>query len=292
MRPRTRMGWRFGVGWCCLGAFALAEAGSATTRDPVEPIYLDRSGRATRVLGTSLNASELVGSPVTNLDWTQVARVEQVMIDPEDGRVSLVVLSFAGQDMPVAVPWSALSVKDKRRIHLTLPEEELRAAPRLHTHGGTPEIFGSSEGNPTVRVESSSSVDGVITNDHAVRSAAQGPSMQTFAPRETVPFDPHRTGWLRGIIVGKIVAPLETSSDQVVLLVEAGGETWRVDLAPQWYLVRAELSPTAGEPIELLGSRVTDEEPPVLVAMEVTTSGRTLRLRSDDGTPLWRPERR
>jgi hypothetical protein len=61
-----------------------------------------------------------------------------------------------------------------------------------------------------------------------------------------------------------------------------------VHLGPGWYLDEKKFAVTAGDTVEVTGSQVTLNNQPALIAREVKVKGTTLKLRDDQGLPVWR----
>ena len=60
-----------------------------------------------------------------------------------------------------------------------------------------------------------------------------------------------------------------------------------VDLAPGWFLNEKKFVVQAGDTVSATGSTVTLDNQPGLIAREVTANGTTLKLRDEQGIPLW-----
>lgn len=84
----------------------------------------------------------------------------------------------------------------------------------------------------------------------------------------------------RGRGVG-LRATLETDAGTVELV-----------LGPAWYAEQQGLRLKAGDRIEVRGSRVSLAGKPAVVVAEVKTGGQTVKLRDEQGVPLWRGGRR
>ena len=69
--------------------------------------------------------------------------------------------------------------------------------------------------------------------------------------------------------------------------VQTGQEAIPVILCPVWYLEQQKFTLGPGDALEVRGSRVTVEERPYLIAAEVKKGKKTLKLRDQDGLPLW-----
>jgi hypothetical protein len=73
----------------------------------------------------------------------------------------------------------------------------------------------------------------------------------------------------------------------VHLKVQVGKQTFTVHLGPADY-VDAKLSFAEKDAVQFTGSNVTWEGQPTVLATVVTRGDKTVRLRQDDGTPLFR----
>ena len=61
-----------------------------------------------------------------------------------------------------------------------------------------------------------------------------------------------------------------------------------VHLGPGWYLDEKKFAVKVGDTVEATGSKVTLNNQPALIAREVKVNGTTLKLRDDQGLPVWR----
>ena len=73
---------------------------------------------------------------------------------------------------------------------------------------------------------------------------------------------------------------------EVLLKTEQG--SLKVHLGPGWYLDEKKFAVKAGDTVSATGSKVTLNNQPALIAREVTVNGTTLKLRDDQGLPVWR----
>jgi hypothetical protein len=72
---------------------------------------------------------------------------------------------------------------------------------------------------------------------------------------------------------------------EVLLKTDQG--SLKVHLGPGWYLDEKKFVVKAGDTVSATGSKVTLDNQPVLIAREVTVNGTTLKLRDEQGVPLW-----
>jgi hypothetical protein len=60
-----------------------------------------------------------------------------------------------------------------------------------------------------------------------------------------------------------------------------------VMIAPEKFLKEMEIALAKGDAIEVLGSQVTADGAPMLLAREVTRNGDVMTMRDDKGKPVW-----
>lgn len=72
------------------------------------------------------------------------------------------------------------------------------------------------------------------------------------------------------------------------LTLKTGQGSLMVHLGPVWYLDEQKLAVKVGDTVEVTGSKVTLNNQPALIAREVKVNGATLKLRDDQGLPVWR----
>ncbi len=83
---------------------------------------------------TALSATTLIGDSVVNRKGEDLGKIEDLMIEPEQGRVSYAVLSFGGflgvGDKLFAVPMQTLKLsREDKRFILDADKEKLKNAP-------------------------------------------------------------------------------------------------------------------------------------------------------------------
>ncbi len=101
-------------------------------------------------------------------------------------------------------------------------------------------------------------------------------------------FDVGTSQNLQGEVVWvKRLLPEEGMADGLHLLLRTRDEAISVHLGPLWYLERQDFGVTAGDRVEVAGSRVTYEGQPALLAAEVKKADKVLLLREPNGFPRW-----
>jgi len=100
---------------------------------------------------STLSASTLIGDAVVNRKGEDLGKIEDLMIDPEQGRVGYAVLSFGGflgvGDKLFAVPMQALKLsREDKKFVLDVDKEKLKNAPgfdKNHWPDMTDRTFGT-----------------------------------------------------------------------------------------------------------------------------------------------------
>lgn len=80
-----------------------------------------------------LSASSLNGDEVYNYEGENIGKIEEIMIDVEEGAVAYAVLSFGGfmglGNKLFAIPWGSLSLdEENKRFILNVDKERLKKA--------------------------------------------------------------------------------------------------------------------------------------------------------------------
>lgn len=83
---------------------------------------------------TVLSASTLINDEVKNHAGENLGKIEDMMLDVENGRISYAVLSFGGflglGDKLFAIPWTALNLNTNEKcFYLNVDQERLEDAP-------------------------------------------------------------------------------------------------------------------------------------------------------------------
>ncbi len=77
-----------------------------------------------------------------------------------------------------------------------------------------------------------------------------------------------------------------TKHSGAVLATELGSVT--VHLGPPWFFCQNNFPIRVGDFLEAIGSRlITPDDRIIILAREIRTNGKSLRLRDKDGVPLW-----
>ncbi len=112
-------------------------------------------------------------------------------------------------------------------------------------------------------------------------------------------------GWRAGTPYNRMYDPktVETISGEVVsvdtltfmqgmsygvhVMVKTDKETVSVHLGPGWYILNQDMKIEPKDRIEVKGSRITFEGKPAIIAAEVRKGEDLMKLRDDNGFPVW-----
>ena len=104
-------------------------------------------------------------------------------------------------------------------------------------------------------------------------------------------FDPKTVETIRGVVVSLeefTMARGMPPGVQVTMKAESG-EVISVFLGPQWYIEDQDFEIQPKDAISVKGSRAVFEGEPALVAAVVFKGDRILKLRNEQGIPVWSP---
>jgi len=107
-------------------------------------------------------------------------------------------------------------------------------------------------------------------------------------------YDPKTVETLSGEVVSVDETPSMRgmSSYGVHLLLKTEKEAISVHLGPGWFIENQDIPIAPDDKIEVKGSRITFEGEPALIAAEVVKGNEVLKLRDDNGFPVWSGWRR
>jgi len=104
-------------------------------------------------------------------------------------------------------------------------------------------------------------------------------------------YNPQTVTTIKGTVEG--LAAMQTRRMRhVSLVVKTDQGSVTVHLGPDWYMNQNQMIFNPGDAVEVTGSQMGGAGGAILVAKEVTVKGKTLKLRDDQGLPLWRGQGR
>jgi hypothetical protein len=101
-------------------------------------------------------------------------------------------------------------------------------------------------------------------------------------------YDPRTVETVRGRVAAvDTFTPLNAMANGVRLRLETDAGVLYVHLGPQWFLDHQEVRVAPRDSVEIAGSRITFRGRPALLAATVTRGDQKLRLRDEQGWPIW-----
>jgi hypothetical protein len=199
-------------------------------------------------LFSSLDVASLIGKPVTNAKWEQVARVDSVLLDPSTGRVTYFILSFVDGNERMALPWSAIAIDTRGRARLVSKKGALALLLPL----------------------------GRLPSPTAVSHPAD-PHPLEGAPLPIAGFKAEGNGAaiLQGRVTGRMTLPDGAGRRRVQLVVLAGTESVSVDLGAEEALRQMGLELRPGDDVQIEARKAGER---VFAASVVRFDGATFRI--------------
>jgi hypothetical protein len=106
-------------------------------------------------------------------------------------------------------------------------------------------------------------------------------------------YDPKTVETINGEVISvDKITPGKGMSYGVHLMVRTEKETLSVHLGPGWFIENQDVKIEPKDKIEIRGSRITFEGKPALIAAELKKGNEVLKLRDDNGIPVWSGWRR
>jgi hypothetical protein len=93
------------------------------------------------------------------------------------------------------------------------------------------------------------------------------------------------------ISVDKII-PMKGMSYGVHITVKTDKETISVHMGPGWFIENQDVKIEPKDKVEVKGSKVTFDGKPAIIAAEVKKGEEVLKLRDENGFPVWSGWRR
>lgn len=105
-------------------------------------------------------------------------------------------------------------------------------------------------------------------------------------------FNPKTVETLSGEVVSvEKFTPGRKMSYGVHFTLKTDKETIAVHLGPSWYVEKQPVTVAQGDKVEVIGSRITYQGKPAIIAAEVKKGGQVLKLRDANGVPAWAGQR-
>jgi CBS domain containing-hemolysin-like protein len=101
-------------------------------------------------------------------------------------------------------------------------------------------------------------------------------------------YDPKAVETLSGEVI-KVdkITPMKGMHYGVHVQLKTEKETLSVHLGPGWYIERLDTKIEKGDKIEVKGARVSFANKPAIIAAEIKKGDNILKLRDENGIPVW-----
>lgn len=233
-----------------------------------------------------LRVSEMMGKTIHNPQGEKLGKLNDVVIDAQQGKVAYGILSLRGASERgdcAAVPWSAFQFTDRPGvIRLDTTRETLASIafprdnfPNLADPQYSRQLFDRFHVTPYW--ETLGFVPSRPMEQGGVPSSVPNPStVQT----------------IHGTIDSIGTYPLAGTSAQGVLLnvKTADGRIVAVQAGPQSYAEKQNFVFQVGDEVTIIGAPTVVAGHNAIAASQITMGGRTLNLLTKEGKPLWRTE--
>lgn len=133
----------------------------------------------------------------------------------------------------------------------------------------------------------------VLANAHAQEVAIRRAGGQGWGAHTAYGklFDPTTLVTLRGEVLSvERFTPFRQMGYGLLVVLETPTETIDVHVGPGWFVAEQDFEISPGDKITVRGSRILFQERPAIIATEVRSGQRTLKLRLDNGQPVWSEE--
>ena len=101
-------------------------------------------------------------------------------------------------------------------------------------------------------------------------------------------YDPKTVGTISGEMISvDMITPMKGMSQGVHLTLKTDKEIISVHLGPWWYIENRDIRIEPKDKIEVAGSRITYQGKPAIIAANVKKGDEVLKLRDENGLPVW-----
>jgi sporulation protein YlmC with PRC-barrel domain len=226
--------------------------------------------------GMLMRTSKIIGMDVHNPANQNLGDVQDLVLDQEPAVVAYSVLSFGGflgiGDKLFALPWQALKLDaDHKKFTLDIPKERLEKAPGFDKKDW-PDLNNRQWG-----------ID--IHTYYGIKPywEVQGGGIVAKSP------EPAARQEVK-VYTGKVKT--FTRKDPAVVVIKTDAADLDVELAPMAFLEQNRLAFAEDDAVTVKAYEIMRDGKKVFVVTEVTTKdNRTVKLRRDDLSPLWGPEK-
>ena len=237
-------------------------------------------------------ASDVIGLDVQNMQGDQIASIDDIVVETHYGTIAYGLVSYGGVvgigDEIAAVPWASLEITpDQDFAKLDATQEQLSlAAVDEDNIAQLSESDFARQIHDNFQAEPYWEVFGFAPGQTSEQFA------QTWGPDSAYNrnFKPDNMQTVSGTIrsVGSF-SPARDASRGLSLNVQTDkGESITVYAGPRDFAMKQNLDLTSGQKVTVTGSKTTVNDKDVIMASELKVGDKTLKLRDEQGKPLWK----
>ena len=235
--------------------------------------------------------SDILGLDVENLQGDSLADLEDFIIDDRQGNIAYGFVSYGGLlglgEKTAAVPWSSLSIHPYQgyaRINAT--KEQLDAAAI-----DKDDMEKLSQPEFARQVHDNFGVEPYWEVFGFVEPEGMDMSMKSWEPNSKYNknFDPGKVSTYEGTIqsVGTFYPEKDAAPGTRLKVRTNEGRNITIYAGPQTFAKQKDFRFKSGSNISVTGSRTNVKGKSVIMASEIRTEGKTLKLRDNQGIPQW-----
>jgi hypothetical protein len=106
-------------------------------------------------------------------------------------------------------------------------------------------------------------------------------------------YNPKTVETIKGEVVSiDTVTPMKGKSYGIHLMVKTGKGTISIHVGPAWYFDKQNFVIRAKDKIKVRGSRITFDGKPAIIAAELKKGNEVIKLRDENGYPVWSGRRK
>ncbi len=255
--------------------------------------------KAQHVMGTGERAdlsrlSEIKGLAVQNPQGEQLGKLRDILVDVRHGTIAYGTIGFGGlagvAEKTAVVPWAALTVQPQMSIaRLDAGKATLESAvlTRSQMQQLTEPKF-ARQIHEKFGTEPYWEVFGFVPGEEMKMSMAAWQADSKYNKN----FDPAKMTTIEGTIksVGTFQPEKESALGLQLNVETKTGESVIVHCGPSHYTAQQDFNFKTGDTVTISGSKTRIWMKQVIMASEIQSGGKTLRLRDQQGRPLWKLE--
>jgi len=234
-------------------------------------------------------ASTINGCKLENTSGSRLGRVKDMVID-RNGQINYSLVGFGGflriGEKTAAVPWTAVSLQSQRSIAKVDATKQTLQSSIVKRNSlaqlSQPQFASQINQNYT---QPGGTVSAFVPGEERQTSMSAWQANSEYNKN----FDPTRMTTIEGTIKSvDTFYPESNAAPGTLLIVETKeGQSVTVQAGPSTFAMHKKIQFKPGSDIKVTGSQTTVNENEVVMASQIRTEGKSLKLRDSHGKPLW-----